>query len=57
MEGVALAPWTVAFLGVLEAQAVVLTASWVARLPCLRSFEPNPLFQSVVVEALVGELV
>ena len=57
MEGVALALWTVAFLGVLEAQAVVLTASWVARLPCLRSFEPNPLFQSVVVGALVGELV
>ena len=57
MEGVALALWTVAFLGVLEEQAGVLTASWVARLPCSRSFEPNPPFQSVVVEALEGELV
>ena len=57
MEGAALAPWKVAFLEVLEVQAVVLTASWVARLPCSRSFEPNPPFQSVVVEALEGELV
>lgn len=50
-------PWTEAFLEVLEVQAVVLTASWVARLPCSRSFVPNPPFQSVVVEALVDELV
>ena len=57
MEGVALALWTGAFLGGLEVQAGVLTASWVARLPCSRSFEPNPPFQSVVVEALEGELV
>ena len=57
MEGAALVPWTEAFLEVLEVQAVVLTASWVARLPCSRSFVPNPPFQSVVVEALVDELV
>ena len=57
MEGEALVLWMEAFLEVLEAQAVVLKASWVARLPCLRSFAPNPLFQLVVVEALEGELV
>ena len=57
MEGEALVLWMEAFLEVLEAQAVVLKASWVARLPCLRSFAPNPLFQLVVVEALEGEVV
>jgi len=45
-----------AFPGVLAAQAVVLMAGE-AQLLCLRSFEPNPLFQLVAVEAVEGELV